>query len=91
MKWITGADKLETKRDCEINFKFNEFSTSNEVLWKFHVDEKKLSDKSLGYDVIMGLDLMTKLGIFINCKEQTVEWEEAKIAITTNKTNLNRK
>ena len=34
---------------------------------------------------------MTKLGILINCKEQTVEWEEAKIAMATDKTNLNRK
>ena len=69
MKWITGANELETKRYCEIQFKLNEFSTSKEVFWKFHVDETELSDKSLGYDRTVGLDLMTELGIDINCKE----------------------
>ena len=91
MKRITGAGKLETKRDYEIKLKLNEFSTSKEVLWKFHVDETELSDKLLGYDIIMGLDIMTELSIISNYKEQTVEWEEAKIAMTTDKTNLNRK
>ena len=64
---------MEHKRDCEIKFKLNEVSTPKEVLCKSHVDETELSDKSLGSDIIMGLDLMTELGIHINCNEQAVE------------------
>ena len=64
---------MVTKRDCEIKFKRNEFSASKEVLWKFHVYETEFSDKLLGYDIIIGLDLMTELDIIINFKEHTVE------------------
>ena len=78
MKYITEAGELETKRNCKVKFEFNEFSRSKKVLWVFHIDETELSDKSLGYNIIMGLDLMTKLGIIINCKKQTV-WNGKKL------------
>ena len=82
---------MTTKTNCRIKFKLNEFSTSKEVTWKFHVDETQMSNKSLDYDMIMGLDLMTELGIIINCRDKVVEWEEAKIATTSTEPPLTRR
>ena len=34
---------------------------------------------------------MSELVILVDCEEQTVELKEAKISMTTDKTNLNKK
>ena len=50
-----------------------------------------MSNNSLDYDMIMRLDLMTELGIIINCRDKVVEWEEAKIAMTSTESPLTRR
>ena len=82
---------MTTKTNCRIKFKLNEFSTSKEATWTLHVDETKISDKSLGYDMIMGLDIMTELGIIINCKDKILEWAGVKISMTATYPPLSRK
>ena len=68
--WLTGSSNMTTKTNYQINFKRNGFPTSKEFTWKFSVDGTKIPDKSLDYDMIMGLYLMTKSGIIINCKDK---------------------
>ena len=41
--------------------------------------------------MIMESDLMTELGIIINCKDKIVEWVEAKIATTSTNSPSTRK
>ena len=73
MTCLTGAGEMTTKTNNQIKCKLDELSTSKEVTWNLHVDESNISDKSLGYDMIIGFDLMTELGTIINCKDKIVE------------------
>ena len=66
----------------------DEFFISRTVKWKFHVDETEMSLMSLGYDKIIGLELMSELGLIINCKDKIVEYKELKIPITTSSTKF---
>ena len=43
----------------------------------------KCQKKLLGYDMIIGLDLIYELGLIINCEEKVVEWQDLKIPMTT--------
>ena len=81
--WLTGSGAINTKRECNLKFKLDEFSTSREVEWNFHVDETEMSKDSLGFDMIIGLDLLCDLGLIINCEEKVVEWQDLKIPMTT--------
>ena len=49
-------------------FKLNELHTSKEIVWNFNVDETHIFHDSLDYDVIIGLDIMTELGLIVNYK-----------------------
>ena len=89
--WITGSGTINTKRECNLKFKLDEFSTSKEVSWKFHVDETEMSKDSLGYDMIIGLDLLCELGLIINCEDKVVEWQDLKIPMTTPVTKFKNK
>ena len=88
---MTGAGTMQTKRNVNMKFKLDEFSQSKEVEWNFHVDESDVSKRSLGYDIIIGLDLMCELGLIINCKTKIVEWDGTKIPMSSKTTQLNRK
>jgi hypothetical protein len=63
-KWKTLGGTFKT--DCEslFDFKFPEISTSKIVTWQAHVDDKT-SSKEAAYDMIMGMDLMTSIGITV--------------------------
>ena len=62
IKWQTMGGNFVTKRRCLVDFKFPELSTQKKVTWIMHVNEKTDSTHSL-YDMIIGMDLMTELGI----------------------------
>ena len=68
--WISGAGAISTERECNLIFKLDEFSTSKEIKWNFHVDETKKSKDLSGYDMIIGLDLLCELGLIINCEKR---------------------
>ena len=61
-KFATGSGQLKTKYESEIQLKLPEFSHSKIINWQFHLT--KMED--IGYDMIIGRDLMTKLGIDIS-------------------------
>ena len=73
-QWSTVAGAVETTHATRVNFKLNEFSTSRVVEWTFHAAEKEFN-----YDMIIGRDLLTELGLILNFKLQTVSWDEYKI------------
>ena len=86
--WATGAGSMHTKRESTVKFKLNEFSSSKEIEWKFHVDESDLNSKSIGYDMIIGLDLMSELGLIINCRKNVIDWEDIQIPMTSKGTRF---
>jgi hypothetical protein len=64
-----------------------ELSTSKVVTWQAHVDDKT-SSKEASYDMIMGMDLMTSIGISVDCEQKNIRWGGTEIPLKT-RNNLN--
>jgi hypothetical protein len=43
------------------------------VTWQAHVDDK-ISSEEAAYDTIMGMDLMTSIGITVDCEQRCIRW-----------------
>jgi hypothetical protein len=59
--------------------------TSKVVTWQSHVDDKT-SSKKAAYDIIMGMDLMTSIGITIDCEKRCIRWGGTEIPLKTRAT-----
>jgi predicted aspartyl protease len=79
-KWATLGGNFVTNRKALVEFKFPELSISKTVTWIVHVN-KKTSREMAAYDMIIGMDLMTAIGIFVNTRDKTVEWEGHAISL----------
>jgi hypothetical protein len=64
------------------DFKFPEISTSKAVTWQTHVDDKT-SSKEAAYDMIMGIDLVTSIGITVDCEQRCIRWGGTEITLKT--------
>jgi hypothetical protein len=65
-------------------FNLPEFYETKIVQCWAHVFENKIN-----YDMIIGRDLMTELGININFKNQTIKWMEAEVPMRNPKITIN--
>ena len=63
----TAGDTYTSDYDVRINFTMPKFSTSKIINQRFHVDNKE-EDMNIGYNMIIGRDLMTKLGLITDYK-----------------------
>jgi hypothetical protein len=79
-KWKTLGGTFNTNYESLLDFKFPELSTSKVVTWQSHVDDKT-SSKEAGYDVIMGMDLMTSIGITVDCEKRCIRWGGTEIPL----------
>jgi hypothetical protein len=77
-KWHTMGGEFVTKLQREIKFKLPEFSTSKIVRWVCHEDAHTLRTNSQ-YDMIIGTDLLSELGVKINFNTQRIIWEGVEI------------
>jgi hypothetical protein len=77
-QWTTKGGTFSTSARCAVPFFIVDFSTQKRVIWNFHVDNSIKSTKS-GYDMIIGRDLLTKLGIDIKFSSNTLKWEDTEI------------
>lgn len=71
-KFNTAGGEVSTEYVTNVNFNLTEFSESKIINWKFNVSE---NSNDLGYDMIIGRDLMVELGLIINFKDKKVSWE----------------
>ena len=71
--YATGGGDMKTKWESKNYFSLSEFSKSKVVDWTFRVTDSK----NLGYDMILGRDIMQTLGINLLFNEQTIQWEGA--------------
>ena len=71
-----------------MDFKFPELSTSKVVTWQAHVDDKTSSTDAT-YDMIMGMDLMTSIGITVDCEQKCIRWGGTEIPLEPQKKKLN--
>jgi hypothetical protein len=81
-KWKTLGGTFTTNYESLFYFKFPELSTSKVVTWQAHIDYKT-SSKEAAYDMIMGMDLMTFIGIPVYCEQRGVRWDGTEIPLKT--------
>jgi hypothetical protein len=84
-RWKTLGGTFTTNYESLLDFKFPELSTSKAVTWQAHVDDKT-SNKEAAYDMIMGMDLMTSIGITADCEQRCIRWGGTEIPLKTRNT-----
>jgi hypothetical protein len=64
-----------------VTFSLPEFNLKKQMYtsWAFHVDDR--SESSSTYDMIIGRDLLGKLGLIMNFNGQMVTWDTDTIPI----------
>jgi Retroviral aspartyl protease len=63
--WNTDGGQFVMNLQREVQFMLPEFSTSKVIQWVCHEDSKTLH-KNAQYDMIIGADLLSELGVDIN-------------------------
>jgi transposase InsO family protein len=72
--WTTPAGKLETTTKCQAQFMLPELHDNKMISWDLHVT------KNLGaYDMIIGRDILTGLGIDLQFSNNTITWDHSEI------------
>jgi hypothetical protein len=84
-KWKTLGGTFTTNYESLLDFKFPQLSTNKVVTWQAHVDDKT-SSKEAAYDMIMGMDLMTSIGITVDCEQRCIIWGGTEITLKTRNT-----
>jgi hypothetical protein len=84
-KWKTLGGTFTTNYESLLDLKFPELSTSKVVTWQARVDDKT-SSKEAAYDIIIGMDLMTSIGIMVDCEQRCIIWGGTEIPLKTRNT-----
>jgi hypothetical protein len=83
--WNTLGGQFSTNWKALIEFKFPELSNDKKVTWICHVDDKT-DHKTASYDIIIGMDLMTDVGIYIDTKDKVIRWEGSETPLKNRST-----
>ena len=67
--WATPAGDMTTNQMLKTTFTFDELQPNKTVGWNFHVATLK------GYDMIIGRDMMSALGIDVLFSQERITWE----------------
>jgi hypothetical protein len=92
-KWKTLGETFTTNYESLLDSKFPELSTSKVVTWQAHMDDKTAS-KEAAYYMIMGMDLMTSIGITVDFEQRCIRclrWGVTEIPLKTRNTLNNDK
>jgi hypothetical protein len=87
-KWKTLGGRFTTNYESLLDLKFPDLSTSKVVTWQARVDDKT-SSKEAAYGIIMGMDLMTSIGITVDCEQRCIRWGGTEIPLKTRATLSN--
>ena len=80
--WSTPAGGIKTNEKVSIKFALVEFSASKKIFWDFHVTRPF---HNLGYDMIIGRDLLDDLGFIIDFSTRSLVWDGLRIPMGTDK------
>ena len=64
--------------DVKVPFCMPNFTSSKIIEHRFHVDNKK-GELGIGYDMIIGHNLMVQLGLLVYFKRQVLQWNGATL------------
>ena len=70
VKWTTMGGIFDTRRKTLIEFSLPEFTTRKKITHLVHVDERTNPQDS-SYDMILGMDILTKLGIVMDLDKKS--------------------
>ena len=73
-KWTTSSGSFHTTQMAEVNVALPELSNSRMINTHVHV-----APKLNQYDMIIGRDLLSELGITLNFKDHTIQWDDIEI------------
>ena len=73
-KWATAAGVLTTTKQVNVNLTLPELHEKRMITWKMHVTKSDLN-----YDMIIGRDLLSKLGMDILYSKCHVEWDHKTV------------
>ena len=77
--WNTKVGSFKTTRTCEINIMLPAFHEKHIINWTAYVDEtNQLSSR---YDMIIGRDLISELGMSFRFNDYLMEWDNATISM----------
>ena len=82
VKWTTVGGEFSTKRQALLDFSFPELAPNKMITWIMHVDDKTPKEKAL-YDMIIGMNLMTEIGITVDTIDKVIRWEGSNIPLKT--------
>ena len=72
VEYSTAAGPYCTTHDAKVPFFIPDFSIRKIIQHRFHVDNDK-GESGIGYDMIIGIDLMVQLGLSDNFKRQFLQ------------------
>ena len=74
--WIMKGGNFQTSKKCKTTFILKEFYGNKSIEWNLHVDS---SPGPHQYDMILGRDVLSELGIMLDFKDQTMTWDDSTI------------
>jgi hypothetical protein len=84
-KWKALGGTFTTNYESLLDFKFPELISSKVVTWQARLDDKT-SSKETAYDMIIEMDLMTSIGITVDCEQRCIRWGGTEIPLKTRNT-----
>ena len=72
--WKTGNGNIQTDKKVKTHFILPELYPERIIEHTFH-----LLPTTTGYDMMIGTDLMSELGLKLNFQDACVEWEDASM------------
>ena len=80
VEYSTATGVYCNTHDVKVSFCMPVFSCSKIINHRFHVDNNK-GESGIGYDMIIGSDLMVKLGLTSEFKHQVLQWDGPTVII----------
>ena len=77
------AGTFNTTFETEMIFKLSKRNHSAEIYAK----KCHMTDKLLNYDLILGRDILHKIGITFNFQKKTITWQEVSISMNSHYLN----
>ena len=71
-----NGGNFQTSKKCKTTFILKEFFENKSIEWNLHVDS---TPGPHCYDMILGHDVMSELGITLDFKDQTMTWDDLTI------------
>ena len=74
--WITKGGNFRTSKKCKTTFILKEFFENKSIEWNLYVDSTPGLHQ---YDMILGPNVLSKLRIMLDFKDQTMTWDDSTI------------